>query len=140
VRVAIALPSVLVTNSGVSFKLSTGAQSYKRNTLGEFSMSRNILCAVATSAIVLFATLALVKQSHAIARTNSPIGATLSYVAVPGFAVGVVVGMLVSHSTHNSSFWLALSISIPVNWLLYYFGLLGVFGLWDRWPGRKVRG
>jgi hypothetical protein len=93
-------------------------------------MTRNILCPVAASAIVLFATLALVKQSHTIARTHPPIRATLSYVAVPGFAVGVVVAMLISHSTHNTSFWLALSISVPVNWLLYYLIFRGVLRLW----------
>jgi hypothetical protein len=95
-------------------------------------MKRNILCAVGASAIVLIVTIALVKQTHTIERANPPIRVALSYAAVPGFALGVIISMLVSHSTHNSSFWLALSISIPVNWVLYYFSLLGVFGHWSR--------
>jgi hypothetical protein len=80
---------------------------------------------------VLLATLALLKQTHTIARTNPPIREALSYVAVPGFTVGVVIAMLASRSTDNTSFWLAFWASIPVKWLLYYFVFLGILRLWQ---------
>ena len=100
-------------------------------------MKQKIPCAAAASVIVLLSTLALVQKVHSLEPTSPPVRKAFSYLAVPGFALGAIVSLVVSRSVHNTSFWLALFVSVPVNWLLYYFALLGIFKLWLYLPRGK---
>ena len=90
---------------------------------------QRLLSALIAIAIVLLSTVALVQQSRSLAPHNPLMRVLLSYLAVPGFAVGTIVGIIQSRFTHNISLWLAIIVSVPTNWLLYYGVFLGIFKL-----------
>lgn len=98
---------------------------------------RKILSAVIATAIVLVSTIALVRQSGSVARTNPPIRVALSYLAVPGFAVGALIDMVRSGNIHGGGSDLPFFVSVPVNWLLYYAVILAIFKLWHSLLRRK---
>jgi hypothetical protein len=81
---------------------------------------------------VLISTFALLQQAHSFERTSPAIRVALSYLAVPGFSLGVIVSLIASRSVHNSSFWLAFCLGIPMNWALYYLLSVGILQLWGK--------
>jgi hypothetical protein len=85
-------------------------------------MRRVLLSAVIAIVVVSISTIALVQQSHSLDRRNSAIRVAIASLAIPGLTVGTLIDMAKSHNIHGGGgFDLPVLLSIPANWLLYYF-------------------
>src|SRR5256885_11562635 len=96
-------------------------------------LPRKIIAATVATIIVLASSYALLMQPRLIIPGVSPLRVALRYFVTPGMVVGTALSLVLGRSIHNSSFWLAFLISIPMNWLVYYVLVSGILKVCSGW-------
>jgi hypothetical protein len=89
-------------------------------------------CAAVATTLVIASTAVLIHQAALIERNTPLIYSVLACLAVPGLALGSIISMVASRNIHNTSFWLVLLVSVPVDWVVYYFIAIRIVRLWRR--------